>query len=1196
MDADSGDTAATVPKRAEIANARSGQRRKTRAADDASASLTSGDALTRADQSVGFVHLHTHSSFSLREGALSIAKLAKLALSDSMPALAITDTNCLFGALEFSEKLAKEGVQPIIGIQLTIDFGDGASLVPRGGETTGASRASLVLLAKDEAGYRNLMRLASRAWLDPAAGDLPHVAAARLASHCDGLIALTGGPEGALDRSLAYGRPEVAERRLDLLKELFVDRLYVELQRHGLPKERAIEPQLLDLGYRHSLPFVATNEAFFAVASDYEAHDALLCIADGTVIGDGARRRLSPEHYFKTRAEMRAAFADMPEALKNSVEIALRCAYRPLTRKPILPRFASAGTSVDESAELVREAEAGLDARLKAHGPAAGLTEADYRDRLAFELSVIVNMEFPGYFLIVADFIKFAKGRGIPVGPGRGSGAGSLVAYALTITDLDPLRFGLLFERFLNPERVSMPDFDIDFCQDRRDEVIRYVRERYGEDRVAQIITFGSFLARGVMRNVGRVLEMPLGQVDKLAKLVPQNPAAPVNLKQALASEPRLQEAASADPRVAKMLKIAETLEGLYSNASTHAAGIVIGDRPLDELVPLYRDPKSDMAATQFNMKWVEPAGLVKFDFLGLKTLTVLSTCVKLLARRGVKIDLAEIPLDDEKTYAMLGRGETVGVFQLESAGMRKALVEMRADRFEDIIALVALYRPGPMANIPTYCAVKAGEEPPDYIDPRLEPILKETFGVIIYQEQVMQIAQLLSGYSLGEADLLRRAMGKKIKSEMDAQRDRFVTGAVERGLTKARADEIFEVLAKFADYGFNKSHAAAYALIAYQTAWFKANHPVEFLAASMTLDKSNTDKLAEFANEARRLGIKVEPPSVTRSGVDFEVAVDTAKGTEAIVYALSAIKGVGDGQAGALVAARGTTKIADIGDFAQRVSPRELNKRMLESLAAAGAFDELEPNRARVVAGVEAILALAHRREEERLAGQTALFDSEKLDPLAPIKVESWPSAERLRREFDAVGFFLSGHPLDAYEKILGKLRVTRWAEFSRAVKQGASAGRLAATVLDRQERRTRSGTKMGIVQLSDPSGQYEAILFQEGLSQYRDLLEKGAPVIVSLQAGLDGEDVRARIIQVEALDEAASRIQKGLRVFLRNEEPLGSLAKRLTAKGDGEVSVVLMTESGEVEMRLPGKYQVGAQIAAALKAIPGIVSVEHV
>ncbi|MDR3420829.1 MAG: DNA polymerase III subunit alpha, partial [Xanthobacteraceae bacterium] len=713
--------------------------------------------------------------------------------------------------------------------------------------------------------------------------------------------------------------------------------------------------------------------------------------------------------------------------------------------------------------------------------------------------------------------------------------------------------------------------------------------------KVAQIITFGSFLARGVMRNVGRVLEMPLGQVDKLAKLVPQNPAAPVSLKQAIESEPRLREAAEAEPRVARMLKIAETLEGLYSNASTHAAGIVIGDRPLEELVPLYRDPKSDMPATQFNMKWVEPAGLVKFDFLGLKTLTVLDKTVRLLAQRGIIVDLAEIPLDDLKTYEMLRRGETVGVFQVESAGMRKALVEMRADRFEDLIALVALYRPGPMANIPTYCAVKLGDEPADYIHPKLEPILKETFGVIIYQEQVMQIAQLLSGYSLGEADLLRRAMGKKIKAEMDAQRSRFVSGAVERGLPKARTDEIFDLLAKFADYGFNKSHAAAYALLAYQTAYFKANYPVEFLAASMTLDKGSTDKLSEFCNEARHLGIKIEPPSVNRSGVDFEVAA-SADGNLSILYALSAIKGVGDGQAAALEVARGGRPFADLGDFAERISARDLNKRMLESLAAAGAFDALEADRARVIAAIEPILALAHRREDERSAGQSGLFDAERADPLAGVKVESWSLAERLQREFESVGFFLSGHPLDAYGAVLQRLRVRRWSDFARAVKQGASADRLAAVVLDRQERRTKAGSKMGIVHLSDQSGQYEAILFQEGLNQYRELLEKGAAVLVALQANVEGEDVRARIISVEPLDQAASRRQKGLRVFLRDSAPLPAIARGLAGRGDGEVSLVLMTGGGEVEVKLPGRYPANANVASSLKTIPGILNVEYV
>ena len=1062
-----------------------------------------------------------------------------------------------------------------------------------------AGRGAIVLLVQNEAGYRNLMRLASCTWLEPAAGDLPHVSFARLAEHAEGLIALTGGPEGAIDTALRRERADAAAARLARLAALFAERLYVELQRHGEPGEAAIEQVLLDLAARFSLPPVATNEPFFGSSGDHDAHDALIAIAEGTLLSDSRRRRVPAGHLFRTRAEMQALFADLPQATDNSVAIAMRCAFRPKTAKPILPRYTSIdGAALDEVAELRAQAAVGLAARLAKHGPANGLSVDDYAERLEFELGVIIKMGFPGYFLIVADFIKFAKEQGIPVGPGRGSGAGSLVAYSLTITDLDPLRYGLFFERFLNPERVSMPDFDIDFCQTRREEVIKYVRDRYGRDRVAQIITFGSFLARGVLRNVGRVLEMPLGQVDRLAKLIPQNPAKPVTLQQAIDGEQKLREAAEAEPRVAALLKIAQTLEGLYSNASTHAAGIVIGDRPLDELVPLYRDPKSDMPATQFNMKWVEPAGLVKFDFLGLKTLTVLAETVRLLKQRDIIIDLSEIPLDDTKTFEALGRGEVVGVFQVESAGMKKALIDMRADRLEDLIALVALYRPGPMANIPTYCQRKLGEEEVTYTHPLLEPILKETFGVITYQEQVMQIAQVLSGYSLGEADMLRRAMGKKIKAEMDAQRDRFVNGAIERGISKPIAVQVFDACAKFAEYGFNKGHSAPYALLTYQTAWLKANYPVEFLAASMTLDKSNTDKLAEFRTEARRLGIAVETPSINRSGVDFAVHVD-AGGSLGIRYGLAAVKGVGDGQAGALVAARGAGPFTNLADVAARLNPREVNKKVVENLAAAGAFDELDPNRARVFKGVDTIMASANRQQGERLAGQSALFGTQESDTLALPQADPWSQAERLRREFDAVGFFLSGHPLDAYGSVLQRLRVERWTDFSRTVKQaGESTARLAVTVIDRAERRTRQGSKMGIFALSDPSGQFEAIMFQEGLNQFRDVLEKGAVVLVSLHGAMRDDEVRVRIIEAEPLEAAAGRVQKGLRIFLRDEKPVASIARRLTARGEGEVSLVLMMDQqkSEVEVRLPGRFQVTAQIAGALKSIPGIVAVEHI
>ncbi len=809
----------------------------------------------------GFVHLHVHSSYSLLEGAMTIARLAELAKADRQPALALTDTDNMFGVLEFSDKLAGAGIQPIVGVALAIDFAD-----QENAHVTGAPRSQrgrIVLLAARESGYRSLMRLNSRSFLEVPPNEAPHIKLAWLAEETDGLIALTGGPGGPLDAAIVAGQGALAAARCESLLGLFGDRLYLELQRHGTAAERLAEPALIELAYKNGIPLVATNEPFFATAEDHEAHDALICIAEGRMVAEQDRRQLTAEHRFKSRAEMAALFADLPEAMASTIEIAQRCAFRPRTRQPILPRFTVTGDApVDEAAELRRRAEEGLARRLSAHPIAPGRTPEEYRERLDFELRVIENTKFPGYFLIVADFIQWAKSQGIPVGPGRGSGAGSLVAYALTITDLDPIRFGLLFERFLNEERVSMPDFDIDFCQERRDEVIRYVQDKYGHDRVAQIITFGTLQARGVLRDVGRVLQMPYGQVDKLCKLVPQNPANPISLARAIEDEPRLQAERDREPVVKRAFDIAQKLEGLHRHASTHAAGIVIGERALTELVPLYRDPKSLMPVTQFNMKWVEPAGLVKFDFLGLKTLTVLETAARLIRKRGVAFDLASIPLDDVKTYAQLSRAEAVGIFQLESQGMRRALLDMRPDRFEDIIALVALYRPGPMANIPTYCARKHGMEIPDYIHPKLEPVLRETFGVIIYQEQVMQAAQLLAGYSLGQADLLRRAMGKKIRSEMRAQRDGFVNGAVERGVARNQADAIFDLLERFAEYGFNKSHAAAYALVAYQTAYLKANYPVEFLAASMTLDMGNTDKLAEFRAEAQRLGIKVEPPS----------------------------------------------------------------------------------------------------------------------------------------------------------------------------------------------------------------------------------------------------------------------------------------------------------------------------------------------
>ncbi|WP_417669040.1 DNA polymerase III subunit alpha [Roseibium sp.] len=1139
----------------------------------------------------GYVHLRVHSALSLLEGALPIKKLLDLAKNDDQPALAITDTGNLFGAQEFSAKAWGSGIQPIIGCQLAVAFSE------EGGEDRrGPDLSDVIVLASSEKGYENLMELSSRAFLDTETGLKAHVSAAYLYEKAEGVILLTGGVLGPVGKPLATGNERLARARLEQLAKAFPGRCYVEVQRHGMEVERRTEDGFLKLAYEFGLPIVATNEAFFPAREDYEAHDALICISEGRVIIEDDRRRLTPEHYFKTRAEMIELFSDLPEALASTVEIAQRCSYRPLRRDPILPRFAGADADGEEAeqaeaAELERQAREGLQARLDAHGLAPGLEDKDYWERLDYELGIINRMKFPGYFLIVADFIKWGKDHDIPVGPGRGSGAGSLVAWSLTITDLDPMRFSLLFERFLNPERVSMPDFDIDFCQSRREEVIRYVQEKYGRQQVAQIITFGSLQARAVLRDVGRVLQMPYGQVDRLCKLVPANPANPVTLAQAIADEPRLREAAREEEIVEKLLTMAQKLEGLYRHASTHAAGVVIGDRPLEKLVPLYRDPRSDMPVAQFNMKMVEDAGLVKFDFLGLKTLTVIDTAVKLIERRGINVDVAALPIDDVPTYELLAKGETFGVFQLESQGMRRAIAGMRPDRFEDIIALVALYRPGPMENIPVYNAVKHGEQEMDCLHPLLEPILSETNGIIVYQEQVMQIAQVLSGYSLGEADLLRRAMGKKIAAEMEIQRARFVDGAVERGIDKGQAGTIFDLVAKFANYGFNKSHAAAYALVSYHTAWLKANHPVEFMAASMTLDLGNTEKLGDFRQEARRMGIEIVPPSINRSMVYFDVQDGK------IIYAMGAIKGVGEQAVEHIVEVRGDKPFSSLGDFARRISPKQLNKRTLENLIAAGAFDELEPNRARIVEGLDRIMGLAQRTEENKVLGQNDMFGgSDSEEPLQMPDVNGWTGEEKLQREHSAIGFYLSAHPLDEYEELLEKMRVQPWSKFAEAVKKGASAGRLAGTVLSKQERKTKTGNKMGIVRFSDATGQFEGLLFKERLEQFRDVLEPGRSMVILVGADMRDDEPSIRIEQVDPIEKVAARVQKSMRVFLRDERPIPSLARHLGQRGEGDVTVIVMLENGarEVEVKLPGRFKLSPEIAGALKAVPGVTDVQ--
>ncbi|HEY0920252.1 DNA polymerase III subunit alpha [Devosia sp.] len=1145
----------------------------------------------------GFVHLHVHSAYSLLEGALPLGRLLELAKADKQPALGIADTNNLFGALEFSEKAAGKGIQPLIGCELALDFGETEDRAQERSHAHGQfGKGGVVLIAADERGFGNLSRLVSKAYIEGEPGK----PAARLAwldrDSLSGIICLSGGPEGAVDPYFANGLDAHAHQRLRTLHDLFGDRFYVELQRHGRRQEALNEAQLIDYAYLNGIPLVATNEPFFPGRDDFEAHDALLAIAAGSVLAQTERRKLSDQHYFKTRAEMETLFADLPEALANSVEIAQRVSYRPRKRDPVLPKFAAAPELNDseavaaEARALGEMARAGLDRRLATVGPAPGRSEQDYRERLEYELGIIERMKYPGYFLIVADFIQWAKSQGIPVGPGRGSGAGSLVAWATTITDLDPLRYNLLFERFLNPERVSMPDFDIDFCQDRREEVIRYVQRKYGSEQVAQIITFGTLQARAVLRDVGRVLQMPYGQVDRIAKLVPANPSDPWTLERALNEVPQLRAMADEDEQVAELLAIGRKLEGLYRHASTHAAGIVIGDRPLQELAPLYRDPRSDMPVSQYNMKWSESAGLVKFDFLGLKTLTTIKRAVDMINRGGGDFRIEDIPLDDKKTYRLYQTADTAGVFQVEGAGMRRALIDMKPDRFEDLIALVALYRPGPMDNIPLFNDRKHGRDEVEYPHEALKDVLEETQGIIVYQEQVMQIAQILSGYSLGEADLLRRAMGKKIKSEMDAQRVRFRDGAVRYGLTKDAADTIFDLLAKFANYGFNKSHAATYALVSYQTAYLKAHYPHEFFAATMTLDMGNTDKLDEFRRDAAKHGIDVVPPCVNRSDAVF----DTHEGK--VFYAIGAVKGVGQAVAEHIVAARGDRPFADLADFATRVDPRIINRRTLETLVNAGAFDQLVPRREQAFAAIDAIVATAQRTNANAADGIVDMFASDRPEPiLLTANVAAWLPPERLERERAAIGFHLSGHPLDQYAELFERLRVQSWLDFERAVKEGVRAGRLAGTISSRNDRRTRKGAPMAIMALSDPSGGYECIAFSEQLGQYGDVLVAGNSVILTVEADERPDGISLRLISAEALAHAAEKVGRRLTVFAGNERCLPSIRSQLKPGGEGQVIFIVSRDHGtrEYEIELKGGFRLSAEIAGGIKALDGVVDV---
>ncbi|MCM8556736.1 DNA polymerase III subunit alpha [Sphingomicrobium sediminis] len=1123
-----------------------------------------------------YVPLRIFSSFTMLEGAIEPKAIAAKAKELEFPAAGLCDRNGLYAAMGFSKECMSAGVQPVVGTLLGVKrpSGMGQEVIDW-----------LPLFAQDEAGYDNLCRLVSAAHLDRPIEEDAHVTMDLLAERTEGLIALSGGGEGGVTRLFAEGQDDKAEALARQLAGMFEGRFYIELSRRGDPVEEAAEAKLIDYAYANDLPLVATNPAQYDTPDFHAAHDAMLCIASSSQVDNPDRKTSSPEAWLKPASIMEATFADLPEAIENSGVIARRCAVAAPNRRPILPTM-----SDDEDEALRKAAHAGLEKRIEDKPEEEKPT---YRERLDYELGIIANMGFSGYFLIVADFIQWAKDHDIPVGPGRGSGAGSAVAWSLLITDLDPIELKLLFERFLNPERVSMPDFDIDFCETNRDKVIRYVQEKYGRDKVAQIITFGRLKARAVLKDTGRVLQMGYNRVDRLAKQVPNLPADPWDLKRALNGISELAAEVKSDSDVKRLFDLATKLEGLPRHSSTHAAGVVIGDRPLDRLVPLYRDPRSDMPVTQFDMKHVEQAGLVKFDFLGLKTLSVLKEGARLCAKKGVTIDYASLPWDHEEVYKLLQRGDTVGVFQLESEGMRRTLSLVRPTNFGDIIALVSLYRPGPMDNIPLFADRKNGRAEIAYPHPLLEEVLEETYGIIVYQEQVMQAAQVLAGYSLGDADLLRRAMGKKIQAEMDKQRKRFVEGAAKNDIAPAKANELFDIIDKFAGYGFNKSHAAAYALIAYHTAWLKVHHPAEFYAASMTYDMNLTDKLGLFVEDAKRSGVEVLPPDINHARAIFDVEGGKVR------YALGALKGVGEKAMEQLVAEREAGgRFASLEDFAGRIDPRLLNRRQLEGLAAAGSFDTLHDDRATLHAGAETILRHAQSAASERESGQGGLFGGDAAESeVAAIRLPQveWNVAERMAAEREAFGFYFSTHPVEAEAHLFAGQDVKRFADLATMnVKPGSRAvARMAAMVENVNNRTSARGNAYVSAILSDPSGQFSAMAFDDSACEaLREAAEERAAGMMSVELDRrEGEDeVRVTVKGFVPFSQLADRQRLRLEVHVHDPVQVDLLKEVLEPGGRSSVAVTVRIATGQsVTLLLGREFKVNADIADKLSRILG-------
>lgn len=1149
-----------------------------------------------------YIPLRIHTAYSLSEGAMKVPALVKRLAEMNIPAFAMTDTANMFGGKAVSKLASDAGIKPILGCQFYLRNPDADDVLKSKGMTVEPDK--LIILVMNETGYMNIMHLMKLSYLDnPSSVEKAFIRLSDLEQTNEGLIVLSGGVEGQIGRLLLEGREQEAKNTAIKLKEIFGNRFYMEISRLGLDSEQQTEERFIQMAYELNIPLVATNEAFFFDEDMYEAHDALVCIAAAEVLSNENRKHFSINNRLRTEDEMVKLFEDLPEALQNTVIIAKRCNYLSKKVQPLLPIFICPDDMTQDE-YITKRAYEGLKGRMEKHVYYDGMSEEEkkaidekYYARLEYELSVIKKMGFPGYFLIVSDFITWSKGHGVPVGPGRGSGAGSIVAWSLHITELDPIKLDLLFERFLNPERVNMPDFDVDFCQENRYKTIEYVQEKYGADKVAQIITYGKLQSKAVIRDVARVMGLPYSQADKISKMIPP----PVEgkqptLKDSLERVPELEQMRVEDPQINKLFDIAMKLEGLYRNSGMHAAGVVIGDRPLEKLVPLYKDPKADMPVTQYDMKYVEETGLIKFDFLGLKTLTVIKKAVDWIKiSQGIDLNIDELSLDDKATYEMLQRGDTSAVFQFESPGMREVHRQIKPDRFEDLIAIVSLYRPGPMDNIPTYIKRKHKEEEITYLHPDLAPILDETYGIMVYQEQVMKIAQVLGGYTLGGADKLRKVMGKKMHDEIPKQRAMFTEGAIKKGIDEKIATQIFDQMEKFASYGFNKSHAAAYSLISYQTAYLKAHYPVEFMCAVMSLDMTNVDKLLAYKEECLKMGFKVLPPDINESLSEF--AVENGN----IRYALAAIKSVGAANMDAIVAERNKNgKFKDISDFINRVDARQINRRQIEQLIKAGAFDCLEKSRGKLMANLDTIISNIASATEMKNSAQSSLFGVEELSAkISLVEKPDWPELEKLQQEAEAIGFYLSAHPLDSYREGMDRLGVKKYIEVAQGLRAGDNLHCKFAGCVNGFKKMSKNGNTFAFLELSDGTSNFDGVLFSDALSKYQDIINSGNPLLVTVTLNKkENEDrLRMQINTVELLDTAIANVANGLEISVSDVSAVYSLKQILQKDRNGKNKIYIKPINQDWDMRivLKGGFALWGDTIAQIRAIPGITKIKE-